>query len=200
MIGLSSGQECYLRSRLACTTIQRQLKVPRRNPHTHSKKQFQQIANSMLQFGWTAPIVADEHGYIVAGVGRHQASKLLGLHAVPVITVSGLSEAEKRALALADNKIAENAGWNRIDLAAELGELAELLPECNLDLWITGFDPSEIDGLLGDLGDREADPADEIPQLSRDPVSRLGDSWLLDGHRLYCGDAHQGCRRPEADG
>jgi DNA modification methylase len=111
------------------------------------------------------------------------------LREVPVIVVSGLSEGEKRALALADNKIAENAGWDRELLAAELGELSVILPECDLDIAITGFDAAEIDGLLGDLVDDENDPADEPPILANEPVSRVGDLWVLGRHRLLCGDA-----------
>lgn len=160
-----------------------------RNARTHSKKQLRQIANSIDRFGWTYPILIDEAGIILAGHGRFQAAKLLGLNEVPVITVSHLSEAQKRALVLADNKIAENAGWDRQILAAELGELAGLLPEIDLSLDITGFEPAQIDSLMGDLVDREDDPADEVPALAGEAVSRRGDLWALGSHRLLCGDA-----------
>jgi DNA modification methylase len=103
--------------------------------------------------------------------------------------VSHLSEAEKRALVLADNKIAENAGWDREILAAELGDLARLLPQANLDIEITGFEAPEIDRLMGDLVDGEDDPADDVPKLTEEPVSRRGDLWLLGRQRLVCGDA-----------
>ena len=103
--------------------------------------------------------------------------------------MADLSEAEKRALALADNKIALNAGWDRKLVAQELGELANLLPECNLDLEITGFEPAEIDGLLGDLVDPELDPGDDAPPIPRTPVTRASDLWELGSHRLLCGDA-----------
>jgi ParB/Sulfiredoxin domain len=105
------------------------LRPNKRNARTHSKKQIRQIANSILRFGWTYPILADENNEILAGYGRNQAALQLGLREVPVIVLSGLSDAEKRALALADNKIAANAGWDRQLLAEELGELAQLLPE-----------------------------------------------------------------------
>src|SRR3984957_6855929 len=118
----------------------RTLKPSSRNARTHSKKQIQQIANSIVRFGWTYPILVDEHGFIIAGNGRFLASVLLGLKEVPVIVMAGLTDAQKRALAIADNKIAANAGWDRSLLAAELGELAVLLPESNLDIEITGFD------------------------------------------------------------
>jgi DNA modification methylase len=167
------------------------LRPASRNAHTHAKKQIRQIANSITEFGWTYPILTDENQNVIAGHGRLAAAKLLGLHEVPVITVSGLSEAQKRALALTDNKIAANAGWDRAMLAAELGELADLLPECGLNLEITGFEPAEIDALMGDLIDPEQDPADELPEIAKEPVSLRGDLWLLNRHRLLCGDAKQ---------
>ncbi|MGE0035657.1 MAG: site-specific DNA-methyltransferase [Xanthobacteraceae bacterium] len=160
-----------------------------RNARTHSKKQIQQIANSILRFGWTCPILTDEQGNILAGHGRYKAAETLGLREVPVVMVTGLKEAEKRALALADNKIAENAGWDRDILARELGELAVLLPEYSFDLDITGFAPAEIDSLMGDLVDPEEDPADDSPAIAKQPVSRSGDLWELGHHRLLCGDA-----------
>jgi DNA modification methylase len=103
--------------------------------------------------------------------------------------MTGLTEAEKRALALADNKIAANAGWDRAVLAAELGELAVLLPECDLNIDITGFATPEIDALMGDIVDPEQDPTDDLPEIVQEPVSRRGDLWVLDRHRLCCGDA-----------
>jgi DNA modification methylase len=114
---------------------------------------------------------------------------MLGLHEVPVIVVAGLSEAQKRAYALADNKIAANAGWDRKALAAEITELAALLPEIDLDISITGFEAAEIDALMGDLVDPENDPADAVPEVDPEPVSRRGDLWILDRHRLLCGNA-----------
>jgi hypothetical protein len=95
---------------------------------------------------------------------------------------------EKRALALADNKIRSNAGWDRSVLASELGKLAVLLPECNLDLQITGFEAAEIDSFMIDHVDPKQDPTDEIPQLEATAVSQWGDCWHLGHHRLYCGD------------
>src|ERR1700722_6206254 len=91
----------------------RSLKKSKRNPRTHSKRQVAQIASSIRQWGWTVPILTDEDNKILAGNGRADAAELLGIRKVPVIAISGLSEAEKRALALADNKIAANAGWDR---------------------------------------------------------------------------------------
>jgi DNA modification methylase len=168
------------------------LRRNKHNPRTHSKKQIRQIANCILRFGWTYPILIDENGVIVAGHGRYEAALLLGLREVPVIVIAGLSDAEKRALALADNKIAANAGWDRQLLAEELGDLARLLPDCNLDLEITGFEAAEIDGLLGDLVDPELDPADEVPSPKDRAISKIGDLWELGPHRLLCGNAESG--------
>jgi ParB-like chromosome segregation protein Spo0J len=109
-----------------------------RNARIHSKKQIRQIADSITAFGFLVPLLIDEGGALIAGHGRYAAAKLLGLEQVPVIEVKGLSEAKRRALALADNKIAENAGWDRELLAAELPELAELLVVDGLDISITG--------------------------------------------------------------
>jgi ParB-like chromosome segregation protein Spo0J len=101
----------------------RKLRPNKRNARTHPKQQIRQISNSYRRFGWTNPIIIDENNAILAGHGRYQAALQLGLRQVPVIVVGGLSDAEKRALALADNKIAANAGWDRQLLAEELGVL-----------------------------------------------------------------------------
>jgi DNA modification methylase len=166
----------------------RRLRPNKRNARTHSKKQIKQVANSIRRFGWTSPIVADEDLQIICGHARFEAAKELGLKDVPVLVVRGLSDAEKRALALADNKIAANAGWDRSVLAAELGELAALLPEYNLDIDITGFEPAEIDGLIADFGESE-ESADAPCEVAEQPVSNKGDLWQLGHHRLLCGDA-----------
>jgi hypothetical protein len=160
-----------------------------RNARTHSKKQIRQLCNSILQFGWTYPILADEEGNVIAGHGRYLAALELRLKEVPVAVLTGLSHVQRRALALADNKIADNSGMDRKILAAELGELAILLPEINLDISITGFEAGEIDGLMCDYVDPERDPADELPQIANNSVSKLGDLWQLGQHRLFCGNS-----------
>jgi DNA modification methylase len=165
------------------------LRPSKRNARTHRNKQIEQIVNSIRRFGWTYPILVDEQGNILCGVGRWLAAQKLGLATVPVIVLSNLSETEKRALALADNKIAANADWDRKILAAELGELAVLLPEIDLSIEITGFEAAEIDSLMGDLIDPELDPADTVPEIAQVPISRRADFWLLGRHRLICGDA-----------
>lgn len=161
----------------------------RRNARVHSNKQVEQIAAAIRRFGWTYPILVDEHGNILCGAGRWLAAQKIGLKKAPVITLLHLSDTEKRALMLADNKIAANAGWDRKILAKELGELSDLLPEINLDIEITGFSTAEIEPLLVDLVDGECDPADDALPLAKEAVSRKGDIWLLGDHRLICADA-----------
>jgi DNA modification methylase len=165
------------------------LRPNKRNARTHSKKQTSQVASSIIQFGWTYPILVDEERQIICGHARWEAAKQLGLKKVPVLVMQGLSDAEKRALAIADNKIPINAGWDRSVLATELGELASLLPECNLELDITGFEPAEIDGLMADFRDPERDPGDEPCEIADQPISRRGNLWQCGQHRLLCGDA-----------
>src|SRR5207248_6713188 len=124
-----------------CWTAIDKLTPNGRNVRTHSRKQIRQIADSIAAFGFVVPILTDDDGVIIAGHGRYAAAKLLGLKEVPAIKVRGLSQAKRRALALADNRIAESAGWDREMLAAELPELAELLVIEGLDVSITGFPP-----------------------------------------------------------
>ena len=153
------------------------LKLNARNARTHSAKQIRQIAQSIKAFGFLVPILIDEDRTILAGHGRYAAAKSLGITDVPVIEVNGLSAAKKRALALADNKIAENAGWDREILAVELPELAEVLIEENLDISITGFAAVEIDQLATDFEEESSDPADsgDPKWLVSDPVSEPDD-------------------------
>ena len=167
------------------------LRAHPKNARTHAAKQIRQIANSIKRFGFTNPILVDEDNAVLAGHGRLAAAKQLGLGEVPTLVVAGLTEAQKRAYLLADNKLAEKAGWDRPALAIELNDLAPLLEESGLDISITGFEPVEIDSLLGDLLDPEADPADAPPLLTQAPVTRAGEVWLLGRHRLLCGDARQ---------
>lgn len=154
-----------------------------RNARTHSKKQVAQIIASIEAFGFTNPILADEQGNLIAGHGRLRAAKEMGLAEVPVITLGGLSEAQKKALRLADNKIALNAGWDTEILKLELAELS--LPEIEVDLGLTGFSPGEIDVVLADT----PDPDDEvIPAVPENPRVQAGDIWQLGEHRVGCGD------------
>jgi DNA modification methylase len=158
-----------------------------RNPRTHSEEQVDQIAASMVEFGWTNPVLVDEQGGILAGHGRILAARKLGLAEVPVIRFEHLSGAQKRAYLLADNQLALQAGWSE-ELLAE--ELAWLRDE-RFDLDLVGFDASELERLLAIAdGDAAANKAeDEVPEPPEDPVSKPGDLWILGNHRLLCGDA-----------
>jgi putative heme iron utilization protein len=163
----------------------------RRNARIHPRKQVDQIARSITEFGFLVPILVDAEGVIIAGHGRHAAAKLLKLKEVPTIEVKGLSEAKLRALALADNRIAASAGWDREMLASELPELADILVVEGLDVSITGFSPVEIDQLAVDFEEDSSDPNDTVDPAwtTAAPVSKAGDLWQLGGHRLLCGDA-----------
>ena len=146
--------------------------------------------------GFGAPVLVDETFTLIAGEGRWKAAELLGIEEIPAVQLLGLSEAQKRALALADNKIGDNAGWDRERLAIELPELAELLIEDESGYLVTGFSPAEIDQLQIDFEEDSEDPDDEIDQgwQTGPLVSERGCLWILDQHRLLCGDA-----RSEAD-
>lgn len=163
-----------------------------RNPRTHSKKQIDQIAESIRKFGFLNPVLVDADGGIVAGHGRVAAAKLIGMRDVPTVCVDHLTPAQIRAYVIADNKLAENAGWDRELLALELKDLSV---DLDFDIQVTGFETPEIDLLIGELeggaADDVPDPADEVPTIDRSQpaVTRLGDLWVLGPHRLLCGDA-----------
>src|SRR6266436_3820020 len=124
------------------------LKPCARNPRTHSRRQIQQIADAIREFGFTNPILIDEEGGVIAGHGRIEGARLLGIEQVPTIRLEQMSEAQKRAYVLADNKLAENAGWDRALVALELQYLTKLA--LDFDLTVTGFETAEIDLLLGE--------------------------------------------------
>jgi DNA modification methylase len=154
-----------------------------RNARTHSAAQVAMIAGSIREFGFTNPVLVDGENGIIAGHGRVMAARQLGLDLVPVIELAHLTEAQKRAYVLADNKLAEQAGWDNDLLALELGELADL----GIDLGDLGFTGREIDQLLNA---NLADPREEdVPPVPDQPVSRPGDLWRLGNHRVICGDA-----------
>ena len=152
------------------------------NARTHSDDQVSQIAASIIEYGFTNPILIDEQKGIIAGHGRLQAAKLLGMSLVPTITLAGLTKAQKKAYILADNKIALNAGWDMQTLKLELESLQEL----NFDLGLTGFDDSELGNLLNRT-EGLTDP-DTIPEKV-EPTAKLGDVWRLGKHTLVCGDS-----------
>ncbi|MCK1406051.1 DNA methyltransferase [Bradyrhizobium sp. 76] len=156
-----------------------------RNARTHPKRQIEQLKTSINTFGFTNPILVDLDGNIIAGHGRLQAAKALRIAEVPTIVLSGLTDAQKRALRLADNKIALNAGWDIEILHAELGHLASI--DLDIDPTLTGFSTGEIDVILSHSA---VDPDDEvIPATPRIPNTKPGDIWILGEHRIGCGDS-----------
>lgn len=158
-----------------------------RNARTHSDAQVAQIAASIAEFGFTNPILAGSDGVIVAGHGRLAAAQKLGLEMVPVVVLDHLTPTQRRALVIADNRIAENAGWDDELLRVEL----EALQLDGFDLDITGFDADALAELIaGDEPDNEGQTdEDAVPEVSETPISRPGDVWIMGQHRLLCGDA-----------
>lgn len=161
-----------------------------RNPRTHTKQQIRQIASSIETFGWTNPILVDGSGGVIAGHGRLEAANLLGIEHVPTIRLADMSAAQIRAYIIADNRLAELAGWDDELLAIELQALTEI--DLDFDIEITGFETAEIDVLIAGLNDADApDEADRLPAIdeTEPPVCQPGDLWLLGRHRLLCADA-----------
>lgn len=160
-----------------------QLNPSPRNARTHSPAQVAQIAASIREWGWTMPVLVDEAGTLIAGHGRVMAARQLGLASVPVMVAWGWSEAQRRAYALADNRLALSAGWDEELLRLELGALSP-----DFDLKLTGFDADELASYLTEPTGGLTDP-DEVPAAPEVPVSRTGDVWQLGRHRLACGDS-----------
>jgi DNA modification methylase len=159
------------------------------NARTHSKKQLRQIACSIELFGFTNPVLIDKENTILAGHGRVEAAKQLQMETVPCLRQDQMSDEQKRAYVLADNKLAQNAGWDEELLAIELGALHELDLDFNLD--ITGFSIAEVDNLIdGTLIEEPGDPANDIlPDANVPARCKPGDLWQLGKHRLICGDS-----------
>jgi DNA modification methylase len=160
----------------------------------HSDRQLKQIGWSLTKFGFLVPILADESGLVIAGDARLRSAIKIGMLEVPVIRVGHLTEPEKRAFKIADNRLTEHSKWNERVLAETLKDLAVL--DLDFSLEVTGFSMAEIDLRIEGLSaavDGGTDPADQLPAPSdRPPVSTLGDIWHLGKHRLLCGDAAQG--------
>ena len=169
-------------------TIAVDLLIPyARNSRTHSDEQVAQIAASIREFGFTNPVLIDGQDGIIAGHGRVLGARKLGMSDVPCIRLAHLSEAQKRAYVIADNKLALNAGWDEKMLALELQDLQGM----DFDLSLTGFLGNEIDELLAELDatpEGETD-ADETPEVQAEAVSVIGDVWQLGKHRVMCGDS-----------
>jgi hypothetical protein len=157
------------------------------NARTHSKHQVRQIANSIRAFGFTNPVIVDRNNRIAAGHGRVEAAKLLSIDHVPTIALEELTEDQIRAYILADNKLAENAGWDKGILAVELQHLMAV-DGLHFDITVTGFEVPEIDLILGDEHAVEEDPDDDLPEVTMGAVTSAGDIWLLGDHRILCGD------------
>lgn len=155
------------------------------NSRTHSDEQVAQVAASIKEFGFTNPILVDEFNVIIAGHGRLMAAKKLGLDQVPTITLEGLTEAQRKAYVIADNKLALNAGWDDQALQAELERLQEL----DFDLELTGFDPDELAKLLEPEQVEGLTDEDAVPDVPEEPVSREGDIWVCGNHLVMCGDS-----------
>jgi hypothetical protein len=159
-----------------------------RNARTHSRKQVRQIAKSIETFGFTNPVLTDDANMILAGHGRVEAAKTLGMTDVPTVALSSMTSSQKRAYVLADNKLAINAGWDSELLAVELQELVLLE---GFDVSCTGFEISEVDSLIESITPEEpGDPANDcVPEAKAQAVSQPGDLWILGPHKLLCGSA-----------
>ncbi len=157
------------------------------NARTHSKEQITKIRSSLREFGFVNPVLIDKDKNIIAGHGRCEAAKAEGIKEVPCVMVEHLTEAQKKAYIIADNKLALDAGWDNEILAVELESLKDL----NFDVELTGFNAAEIDDLFSNIHDKEVsdDDFDVDAALEEEPISKQGDLWLLGRHRLVCGDS-----------
>jgi DNA modification methylase len=168
------------------------LKPAPNNARTHSKRQIKLIARSIERFGFMNPVLVDGERGIIAGHGRWAGAKLLRLKKVPTLRFEHLSDADKRAYILADNRIAEKAGWDREILAIELQAFVDM----DFDIEVTGFEMPEVELILdeaAEISQPPVSPEDSVPEVSPgQPVVRAGDTWILGAHRLHCGDARDG--------
>ena len=162
-----------------------------RNSRTHSPEQVAQIAASIKEFGFTNPVLIDANNTLIAGHGRVMAAQSIGVATVPAIRLAHLTDAQRRAYVIADNKLAENAGWDMATLAREVEDLTA----DGFELDLLGFGSDELTALLGEYGQDAAKPGDgltdpdEAPAVQATPVTKLGDVWVMGKHRLMCGDS-----------
>lgn len=165
------------------------LRLDPQNPRRHSRKQLRQIANSIASFGFNVPVLVDTQQSVIAGHGRVLAAKELGWSEVPVIALEHLDAAQRRAFAIADNRLTENSAWDDRLLAEQLKELSLL--DLSFDLEATGFDIGEIDLRIESLDSKpeSTDPLDQVPEVQQQAVSQIGDLWQLGRHRVLCGNA-----------
>lgn len=163
------------------------LKLDPKNPRVHSERQINQLAKSIKSFGFLWPVMIDGTRRVLAGHGRIEAAKRLGFQEVPTISIHHLSEPQRRAFVIADNRLAEQASWDEKLLAEQFRELCEV--ELDFDLEATGFEVGEIDVLIEGVSPKvkdSSDPADELPKPTSIGVTRSGDLWLAGSHRIYC--------------
>ena len=156
-----------------------------KNSRTHSDEQVAQVAASIKEFGFTNPILLDKENVIIAGHGRMLAAQRLGLSEVPCIRLDHLTEAQKKAYIIADNKLALNAGWDNELLGLELGELRDE----GFDISLTGFTEEELAGLIVEEIPEGLTDEDQVPEVPENPITVHGDIWVLGNHRLMCGDS-----------
>ena len=156
-----------------------------KNARTHSDEQVAQIAGSIKEFGFNNPILVDKDNSVIAGHGRLMAARKLGMDKVPVVELDHLTESQRKAYVLADNRIALNSGWDTSMLSLELQDLKD-----DIDLSLLGFDPDELDALLNPVEETEGlTDEDAVPKLPEEPKTKLGDIYILGNHRLMCGDS-----------
>src|SRR4051794_2297319 len=155
------------------------------NPRLHSEADLDKIAAAILKWGWTMPALADEKGVLICGHARIGAAAKLGLTSIPVIVAKGWSEEEKRAYRLADNQLAARASWDFDLLGHELQELGF----GGIDIGLIGFEPDQLETILAGMGSSGLTDPDSVPEVTDQPVTRLGDLWLLGDHRVGCGDS-----------
>ena len=155
------------------------------NSRTHSKEQVQEVIDSINEFGYTNPILVDENNVIIAGHCRVAAAKKLKLDEIPTIVIDGLTDVQKAALVIADNKMALNAGWDFNKLAHQI----TFLRDNNYNTNLTGFTPDEIESFMPEEIPAFEGDEDDVPEPPAEPITKLGDIWLLGKHRLMCGDS-----------
>ena len=156
-----------------------------KNARTHSDEQVAQIAGSIKEFGFNNPILVDKDNSVIAGHGRLMAARKLGMDKVPVVELQHLTESQRKAYVLADNRIALNSGWDTSMLSLELQDLKD-----DIDLSLLGFDPDELDALLNPIEETKGlTDEDSVPDVPDEPKTKLGDIYILGNHRLMCGDS-----------
>ena len=156
-----------------------------KNSRTHSDEQVAQIAASIKEWGWTVPVLIDTDSNIIAGHGRLMAARKLGMEEVPVMVADGWTESQKRAYVIADNKLALNAGWDNELLSLELNDLKDI----GFDIELTGFSLDELADLTPIEIEEGRTDEDAVPEVPEEPITKLGDIWILGNHRLMCGDS-----------